>query len=621
MKVNYSLGFKLIGLMVLILNFGGNFRSYGSNPGDLYVFNKSKIHIEGVLTPFEATIDIQEKGQQKYILNIYLHAAFAAAPPAFNVSVKFPKDKINQIWNSKTWSNKSFFTIPSYDRAAAGFSIISGLTINDQNQITFACKDAYQAKFVSSNIREDNDSIVFSLGFFEDNPPLSNLQDYQAEVLFDFRNIHFSKAIYEASSWFLANQFKMGVASVDTTNVPVYSTWYPMHRNIPLENITKELDSLKTFNFKSVLVDDGWQALVNMKVDTSYSYEASSYQTMKLFKQKLLDMKLPLYLWYSIPFMGGNPVILKKYAGKYIRYRAPRQMYVLDPRYPDVRQYLVSTYANFLSVWQFDGYWFDFLKGFYPKEGALIEQGAGRDFVSIELAVDTLYADMEARLKAIKPNIFMGQKFSVVGPNLVSYQSFLTGFVGVENCQVVREKMVNNRLLYGKYTPFMEVVAFNPKEKPEDVARKIQSVLFGNPYLSFYQTTMPQDQKQTIRFWLDYWKKNYKVIFEGDFEPMQVSRFYPVVKVENEQKSIYMLYEDYTVNLPIALNSIIDVINSKNTTDVHFLLSKSGVEYNYEIFNCKGVSAGKSVVKSKNKNSLDFSVPSGGFIRISPIKI
>jgi alpha-galactosidase len=321
---------------------------------------------------------------------------------------------------------------------------------------------------VSSNIREENDSIVFNLGFFEDNPPLSNLQDYQAEVLVDFRNIHFSKAIYDASSWFLADEFKHSVARVDTINVPVFSTWYPMHRNIPLENITGELDSLLTFNFKSILIDDGWQSLVKMKIDTAFDYEENSYKTMKLFKQKCDQMGLPLYLWYSIPFIGGNPVVLKKFEGKYIRYRAPRQMYVLDPRHPEVRKYLVSTYANFLKEWQIDGYWFDFLKGFYPKEGAVIDPDKGRDFVSIDLAVDTLYADMEARLKKLKSNVFMGQQFQVVGPNLVSYQNFLTGFVGVENTQVVREKMVNNRLLYGRYTPFMEVVAVTPRDKTED---------------------------------------------------------------------------------------------------------------------------------------------------------
>lgn len=610
---------KFLTLGVFLFGVVGYVQAVETESDDLYVFNKSKIHIQGVLTPFEASIDVQETGMQKYVLSIYLHSAYAATPPAFHVSVKFPKNKINQIWNSKTWSNKSYFSIPSYDRAAADFSIISGLTINDQNQITFTCKDAYKAKFVSSNINEEGDSIVFNLGFFEDNPPLSKLQDYQAEVLVDFRNVHFSKAIYDASSWFLNDEFKVGVASVDTTNVPVYSTWYPMHRNIPLENITRELDSLKTFHFKSVLVDDGWQALVRMKVDTAYSYEESSLKTMNLFKSKCNDMGLPLYLWYSYPFMGGNPVVLKKFEGKYIRYRAPRQMYVLDPRYADVRRYLVSTYVNFLNDWQFNGYWFDFLKGFYPKEGAVLDEDKGRDFVSIDLAVDTLYAELKDRLQRIKPGVFMGQIFPIVGPNLVSYQNFLTGFVGVENVQVVREKMVNNRLLFGKFTPFMEVVAISYRETEVDVARKLQSVLFGNPYLSFYTSTLPESTKKTIRFWLNYWKKNYDVIFDGNFEPLQVSRFYPVVKVDNDLKTIYSIYEDYTVNLPATLTKTYDVINSKVTGNVQFLINRQGLQYNFEVFNCMGESVEKGILKSKGKNLIECVVPAAGFVRITPL--
>jgi len=99
---------------------------------------------------------------------------------------------------------------------------------------------------------------------------------------------------------------------------------------------------------------------------------------------------------------------------------------------------------------------------------------------------------------------------------------------------------------------------------------------------------------------------------------MQVSRFYPVIKVENDQKIIYVLYEDYTVNLPIVLDSPIDVINSKATETVNFLLSKPGVQYNYEIFNCKGESREKGVIKGKSKNAFDFLIPSGGFVRITP---
>lgn len=618
MNAKYRNNWYLFGFIVIFLIIVFQSKLIANEPEGVYIFDKTKIKIEGEIKPFESTIEIEEESKGKFIVKIYLHATFAAVPPVFNVSVKFPREKINQIWNSKTWSNKSFFTLPAYDRAAAGFSIISGLTINDQNQITLTCKDSYQAKFVSTNIKEEKDSIVFTLGFFEDNPPLSQLQDYEAEVLVDFRNIHFSKSIFEASSWFLSEEIKKDVVNINFDKLPVFSTWYQMHRNIPLENITRELDSLKTFNFKSVLVDDGWQALVKMKIDTAYSYDAESFKTMNEFKSKCKKMGLPLYLWYSIPFIGGNPVILKKFDGKYIRYRAPRQMYVLDPRYSEVREHLVSTYASFLKEWQFDGYWFDFLKGFYPKEGAVLEEDKGRDYASIQLAVDNLYTDMVIRLQNIKPDLFFGQKFQVVGPNLVSYQNFLTGFVGAENTQVVREKMVNNRLLYGKNTPFMEVMAVNHREKPEDIARKFQSLILGNPYLSFYISTLSDEQKNTIRFWLNYWQTNHKVIFEGTFEPMQVSRFYPVIKVENESKKIYLLYEDYSVSIPYDLNSTIDVINSKLTGKIGFLINKSGAEYNYEIYNCMGKIVDQGIIKSRNKNLIELDVPVAGFVRINP---
>jgi len=98
---------------------------------------------------------------------------------------------------------------------------------------------------------------------------------------------------------------------------------------------------------------------------------------------------------------------------------------------------------------------------------------------------------------------------------------------------------------------------------------------------------------------------------------MQVSRFLPVIKVEHKVKTIYMLYEDFAVNLPLSLSSPIDVINSKTTPTIQFQPAKSGVEYNYEIFNCKGEITGKGVSKIKNRNPLDFEVPIGGFIRIS----
>ena len=584
----------------------------------IFSFNEKKIRIEGNLRPFTSTMYIEQLTIGRYRVHVQLHAPSPSPPPPFTIKIRFPKDNINQLWNSQTWSNKSFFSMPSYDRAASDFSIISGLTINDQNQITFTCKDAYDTRFVTTYVQQKEDTLVFGLSFFEENPPLSNMQKYEVELLADFRNIHFSDAILEASRWRFTDQFVHKTPPVDISRAPVFSTWYPMHRNIPLENISRELDSLRNFNFKSILVDDGWRSLVKMKVDTSYIYEQESLKTMQAFDEKRRSMGFNLFLWYSLPFLGGNPVISEKFEGKYIQYKAPKKLHVLDPRYADVRRHLISTYINFYKNWQFDGFLFDFLDHFYPKRTTTISEDLGRDYVDILLAVESLSEQINARLKSINPTVFLGHDFEPVGPNRNNSQNLLSGFVGINTTRIVREKMVNNRLLYGSYTPFIEILGIHPRDESPELARKFQSIMFGNPYLSFFNATMSQENKQTIRFWLRYWENNYDVLMKGNFRPMKVSRNYPAIKAEDRSKTIYALYEDYTLSLPLVVEKEIDVINAKENQTVRFISIQAGIVYKYSIYNHLGKRIEDGILKTKKKNSIAFLVPEGGFIRFYP---
>jgi alpha-galactosidase len=583
-----------------------------------YHFDESDITIEGSLRPFMPTISVEQISMSRYQVYFALHSSAPSQLPDFSMTFKFPKNKINQLWNSQTWSNKSYFSLPSYDRATADFSIISGLTLNDQNQITFTCSDRFDSRFATTFVKEQNDTLEFGVTFFEDNPPRSSTQDYVAQILIDFRNIHFSQAVYEASKWRFQKVFNYAALKSNRSVAPVYSTWYPMHRGIPLENISRELDSLRTFGFKSILIDDSWRSLVKLKVDTVYDYEKADLKNLKLLIEKSNAMDMKLYLWYSLPFMGGNPVITKKFKGKYLRYKDPQQIYVLDPRYLDVRNHLVSTYYNFYKDWLFDGIWFDFINNFYPDEPIVVSEDLGRDFTDVQLAVDSLMAGMVSRLQSVNPNVFMGQEFNPVGPDQNHDRNFIVGFVGVDGTKLIREKMVNNRILYGRYTPFMEIMGIHPRDKSEDVARKFQSIMFGNPHLSFFTTTLPDDAKQTIRFWLNYWKENHEVLMESDFEPQKVANMYPIIKVKGDEKIIYALYGDYTLSLPLAVDRPIDVINSKETTQVQFLVNEDGNSYKYKIFNHLGDMVEQGDLKVKRKNSIQIEIPEAGFIRFLP---
>ena len=105
---------------------------------------------------------------------------------------------------------------------------------------------------------------------------------------------------------------------------------------------------------------------------------------------------------------------------------------------------------------------------------------------------------------------------------------------------------------------------------------------------------------------------------DSEFEPRKVANYYPAVKVENEQKTIFALYGEYTFSLPMVVSHPIDVINSKETQLVSLVVTQPGTIYNYEIFNHLGVSLEKGSEKTKRKNTLEFTVPVGGFIRFMP---
>lgn len=616
MKTTKNISVRVLGIFIAIVSLCVHSASSIAQPN--FQIDADKIELIGGTRPFKSDLEIERLSVDRYQVFFRLHASAPSIPPEFSLTFRFPKDKVNQLWNSQTWSNRSFFSLPSYDRAAADFSIVSGLTLNDQNQITFTSDDRFDSRYISTFVQEENDTLIFGLGFFEDNPPISQMQEYEVRILVDFRNIPFSEAVYDASKWRLNDLFQQAAIKKQNDDYPVYSTWYPMHRNIPLENITRELDSLTTFGFKSILVDDGWRSLVKMKVDTMYDYEENSLQTMHLFNEKRKEMGLKLYLWYSLPFMGGNPVITKKFAPRYIRYKAPMQTHVLDPRYPEIRNHLVSTYVNFYESWPSDGFWFDFLNEFYPNAPTIISDDLGRDFIDTQLAIDQLMDGMNQRLQKISPGIFMGQEFASAGPDQAAAQSFLAGFVGINSAPVVREKMVNNRLLYGRHTPFMEIMGVHPRDKSEEVARKLQAILFGNPHLSFFTTTLPEDTKETIRFWLDYWRENRKILMESEFEPMQVANQYPIIKVASEAKIIYGLYADYNLSLPLVVEQPIDVINAKESSLISFVVNHDGSGYDYEMYNYMGQLVAQDHLKTKRKNTVEVEVPSGGFIRFLP---
>jgi hypothetical protein len=342
-----------------------------------YVFSIDKFWLEGDVQPFNSEIRVDTLENGLFLVHLNLYTDFPSGLPKFRFHLKYPKKYVDVLWSSRTWSNSSFVNIPNYARLQSDENIISASTKNSANRLTLATTDRFQGRYTGIDVGLERDSIVFSFNFFNNSVPDAELLEYNSKILIDFRQQQYSLSIRNTAQWLLdMNETKKTVTKIDAELQPVYSLWYPMHRNIPLENITFYFDSIANMGFRSVLFDDGWQNVVRFDVDKDGYWDPSQTEIVTGFMNKAREKKMKVALWYSQPFVGAHRYIYDKFDGKYLQYRTSSQA-LLDVRYPEVRSYLAKLYRDVVAGWGVDGVWFDFLNGYYPDEQIIITQDNG----------------------------------------------------------------------------------------------------------------------------------------------------------------------------------------------------------------------------------------------------
>ena len=90
-----------------------------------------------------------------------------------------------------------------------------------------------------------------------------------------------------------------------------------------------------------LIVDDGWQTMDDRR---GYRYtgdwEPVRVGDMKSFVDRVHRLDVKFMLWYSLPFIGENAGNYERFRGKYLRYWESQGAWVLDPRYPEVREFI-----------------------------------------------------------------------------------------------------------------------------------------------------------------------------------------------------------------------------------------------------------------------------------------
>ena len=560
--------------------------------------------------------EVKSKGEIEEI-TIELVADKPMTPPRFDVAIFTPQLDVHHLWYSGNIDRAKLF--PEWkahysSSLAQDIPIYSFINTNNRNRLTIATNEAKRLVKATMGLREEEALLQGTLTFFvEAEAPISH---YKVSILLDNRDIFWADAVRESMSWIEAhNEFKM-CRVPDAAFEPLYSTWYQFHQQITDKEIEAECREAVKLGMKSIIVDDGWQTADNNRgYDFCGDWRVAPVRIkdMAAHVKRVQDIGMKYMLWYSVPFIGRYSDAYSRFEGKFL-YMRSRNVGVLDPRFPEVREYICSTYERALREWNLDGFKLDFIDSFKIKgsDPAVAEGYAGRDIKSVPEAVDVLMIDIAKRLQAIKPGILIEFRQNYIGPAIRQYGNILRARDCPGDMQCNRLRIANLRLTSGTTAVHADMLEWNINEKPESAARHILSALYGVVQYSVMLRDIPKEQFDMVKHWIAFSQEHRQTLLHSDFRPYHPENCFPILEAESKKERIITVYQEGVMVEAGAPDRDIYIINATGEERPVVELQKAPrkVEY-YDTYG--NVVKGENLVAGLQRSH----IPVSGYVKLS----
>jgi alpha-galactosidase len=577
------------------------------------------IAAEGDLKGFTVELKPTRLAEGLEVVAIRLTSPTPQPPPRFTLKWSLPSHDIVGQWATGRQMNKTIHPDWSGGRLTASMfareapvSCLFGS--GDGNVLTFAVSDALDTVLIGSGIREEDGLIYNDITFFSE--PHPSLTQYAAELRIDRRAVPYWTALKEVGEWWARQPGYEPARVPEPARQPVYSTWYGYHQSVDAAVLLKEVAIAKRMGFDSIIVDDGWQTLDSAR---GYAYtgdwQPERMPDMKGFVDGCHALGVKVVLWYAVPFVGRNAKVAERFKDKSLRYEDRLGAYVLDPRYPEVRRYLIEIYRKAIQDWGIDGFKLDFIERFAADDKTVLEAAGGRDFASVNEATDRTMTDILAELKKMKPDVMIEFRQPYIGPLIRKYGNMFRASDCPNSYLANRVKTTDLRLLSGNTAVHADMIMWHYGERVEIAAFQLLNVLFSVPQVSVRLQEIPKEHFEMVQFYTSYWRENRPVLLDGAFEALAPAANYPVLVARGAGKQIVGLYGDAVVKLDGRTPAKIDLINGKSSQAVVLAVGQDLGTYRYTIRDCQGKTVGSGQARL-DKGVRDFDVPVSGLLSL-----
>ena len=487
-------------------------------------------------------------------LDIQVRAATPTRPKPIMLFWEYPVHSVHQRTCTEAQTKLCGMGRPRTRASAAhGAPVWSMFDYAGLNSLTFAVADAINTCELSAQHAEETGCLTCRVELLVD--PVPPLTEYHTTVRFDARPLKYYDILRSVSDWWAGMPRYTPAPVPEHARLPMYSTWYSFHLDITPAAIEQQCALAKALGMESVIVDDGWQTEVKHR---GYAYcgdweaAGSKFPDFRAHVDRVHALGMKYLLWFSVPYVGVHAKAYGRFEGKFLNPdpTGKRQWFVLDPRFPDVREYLIGVYERCLREFDLDGFKLDFVDCFTTHEETKDAFGAGRDYPSVPEAADRLLTDVIARLRAIKPDIMVEFRQSYIGPAMRTYGNIFRVGDDPPNAGGNRVGSMLLRALSGNTAVHSDMVMWHYEDTVESAAMQLIHSLFTVPQISVRLDGVPADHIAMIRRYVAFWREHRDVLLDGRIAPLQPQHTYPVVISESAGKVAAAVYANGFAPLP-----------------------------------------------------------------------
>ncbi len=473
----------------------------------------------------------------------------------------------------------------------------------DKNRFTISISELSKDVHFTTGVHEETAEIYTDIIIY--------LADFSLPYHFccrvDRRPLRFDQVLPETASWWNSLLQETFMPVSEEATYPMYSTWYSYHQDLDAQKLLHECKIAAKMGMRSIIVDDGWQTLDNQR---GYGYcgdwanEPSKFKDFREFVDRVHDLGMKCLLWYSVPFIGMFSHKWEEFKDLCLHYDASLQAGVLDPRYPQVREYLISVYKEALLAWDLDGFKLDFIDSFRDYNDTPAPS-KGMDYSEISQAVHRLMIDIRCTLTEIKQNLMIEFRQNYIGPQIKCYGNIFR----VADCPLSgitnRVGITDLKLLSGSCAVHSDMLLWHTQEAPEDVAIQIINCIFSTIQISVRLDSLSPQQQQVLEHYINFSIKYREILLKGDFTAKSPLGLYPALLSTAKDVKICAVYEEhYCIDFSDSYDSRELWILNGTHSNIHHVILPDKVPYSVIQKDCTGKTISETNLKTSGKQVL-----------------